>query len=104
MFSGLLHGYYTQRWKPSVDSGRAEAHRCRMTSETWISGGPIAEKVAIGAMVREFAATLGLGHVEASVRNYGDRLVVCDAIAWPLTAREQNVRAKLQAHLNPWTA
>ena len=38
-----------------------------MTSETFVLGGPISEKVAIGERVREHAATLGPGHVEALV-------------------------------------
>ena len=71
-----------------------------MSSETFVLGGPISEKVTIGALVRQYAATLGPGHVEALIENHGNRLVVRDAIACPLTAREKNIRAKLETHLN----
>ena len=70
-----------------------------MTSETFVLGCPIQEKVAIDGAVRKFAATLGPGHVEALVENHGNHLVVRDAIACPLTAQEQNIRAKLETHL-----
>jgi hypothetical protein len=71
-----------------------------MTSETFVLGGPISEKVVIGARVREHAATLGLGHVEALVGNHGDRVVVLDARACPLTAPEIDIRSQLEMHLN----
>jgi hypothetical protein len=71
-----------------------------MTSETFIVGGPIVEKIAIGARVGRFAAALGPGHVEASVENRGNRRVVSEAHAYPLTAREYDIRSKLEQHLN----
>ena len=71
-----------------------------MTSETFVVGGPIHEKVVIGTRVRQFAATLGAGHVEALIENRGDHLVVSDAWARPLTDSEYNVRTLLQQHLN----
>ncbi len=71
-----------------------------MTSETFVLGGTISEKVTIGARVREHAATLGSGHVEAQVENHGDKLVVRDARACPLTAREFDIRGQLEIYLN----
>ncbi len=71
-----------------------------MTSETWVLGGPVVEKVAIGARVGQFAATLGPGFVEAWVKNYGDRVVVGGAQAYPLTDRAFDVSSQLERHLN----
>jgi hypothetical protein len=71
-----------------------------MTSETFVLGGPIPEKVAVGARVRQYAANLGPGHVEAAVANYGDRLGVLEARAFPLTRRDFDIRSELQACLN----
>ena len=71
-----------------------------MTSETFVLGGTVPEKVAIGARVRQFAATLGTGQVEASVVNYCNRLRVCEAHACPLTAQEYDIRVELEQYLN----
>jgi hypothetical protein len=71
-----------------------------MTSETFILGGPILERIRIGARVRRFAATLGAGHVEALLNNHSDRVVVCEAHAYPVAASDYDIRAKLQQHLN----
>jgi hypothetical protein len=71
-----------------------------MTSETYVFGGPIPEKVAIGGRVRKYAAELGPGHVEAAVANHGDRLSVIEARAWPHTARDFDIRPALEAYLN----
>jgi hypothetical protein len=71
-----------------------------MTSETFVLGGSVSEKVAIGARVREHAATLGSGHVEALVENRADTLVVLGARALPLTAREFDIQVQLETYLN----
>ena len=84
-----------------LTTGPAWSHRWRMTSETFVLGcDTISEKLAIGARVREHAATLGSGHVEALVRNCGDKLVVREAWAYPLTAREFDIRSQLETYLN----
>jgi hypothetical protein len=70
-----------------------------MTSETFVFGGPVPEKVAIGARVREYAATLGAGHVEAAVENRGGRIRVVDARAYPLRAIDRSIRQELEEHL-----
>jgi hypothetical protein len=71
-----------------------------MTSETFVFGGPVSEKVAIGARVRRYAQRLGAGHVEAAVENYGDCLRVVDARAFPLTALDYGIQRQLESHLN----
>jgi hypothetical protein len=71
-----------------------------MTSEAFILGGPISEKVAIGARIREYAKTLGLGHVDAVAENPGNRVAVREAWACPSTAREYDIRRDLERHLN----
>jgi hypothetical protein len=60
-----------------------------MTSETFVFGGHIPEKVAIGARVRLYAATLGSGHVEAAVRLYAESIDVIDARAYSARASAQ---------------
>ena len=71
-----------------------------MTSETFVLGVPISEKVAVGARVRRHAATLGAGHVEALVENHGNSLVVVYARACPLTALDYDIRGRLETYLN----
>ena len=71
-----------------------------MTSETFVFGGPVSEKVAIGARVRRYAESLGAGHVEAALENYGDRVRVVDARAFPLTARDYGIQRQLEVLLN----
>jgi hypothetical protein len=70
-----------------------------MTSETFVFGGHTPEKVAIGARVRLYAATLGSGHVEAAVRLYAESIDVIDARAYPLAARDFDIRRDLQTFL-----
>jgi hypothetical protein len=71
-----------------------------MTSETFVFGGHISEKVAIGARVRLYAATLGSGHVEAAVRVNAESIDVFDARAYPLGARDFDIRRDLETLLN----
>jgi hypothetical protein len=71
-----------------------------MNSETYVLGYPIAEKPAIGARVRAFAATLGPGSVLALVYRKGDGIGVREALACPLTAPEYDITKALEAHLN----
>jgi hypothetical protein len=67
-----------------------------MTSETFVFGGSIPEKVALGLRVRAYAATLEAGHVEAAIENRGGRIRVVDARAYPLTELDRSIRQELQ--------
>ena len=71
-----------------------------MTSETYVLGGSLVEKIAVGERVRRFASTLGPGHVEALVENHGDRFIVPLANACPFTSSEYEVAGKLEGYLN----
>jgi hypothetical protein len=71
-----------------------------MTSETFVVGCAIPERVAIGARVRAYAARLGAGHVEALVEGRGGTIRVVDARAYPMTAPDYAIRRGLEAHLN----
>lgn len=75
-----------------------------MTSETFVFGGPISEKAAIGARVRRYAESLGPGHVEAAVENCGARVRVVDARAFPLTAQDYGIHRQLERYLDEATA
>lgn len=71
-----------------------------MTSETFVFGGPVSEKVAIGARVRRYALRLGAGHVQALVENRESLIRVREARAFPLTAPDYDIRRLLEAHLH----
>jgi len=71
-----------------------------MTSETFVLGGSVPDKVIIGGRVRRFASRLGPGHVEALVENHGDYLVVPLANALPLTDSEYVIASDLERYLN----
>lgn len=71
-----------------------------MTSEAFVFCCPIPEKVAIGAKVREFAATQGEGKIEAIVVKTPHGLRVRGAWAYPVTAREYSVQRELEKHLH----